>query len=284
MSQINERLRVACAQMESAVGDPKANLAKHLDWIGRALKKGCDLLVFPELSLTGYGAWPYVPDIARKADCLELRRLAEAADSMKVVVGFIEEGSGGQFYNSVAWLIDGKIAALHRKVNLPTYGNLEEGKYFASGDGINLLDLDGPWQVGTLICADLWNPALVHLAAQQHATMLVAPVASASEAVGGNFSNENGWDLAVRFYAMMYSLPTIMCNWCGQEGKMTYWGGSRIVDENGEILAVAGDGEELLTAEIDYERIRNARFRLPTIRDANPHFVMHEFSRILRDD
>lgn len=281
MPDRKERLRVACAQIESGVGDPKANMAKHLDWIGRGLKKGCDLLVFPELSLTGYGKWPNVPAIARPRDCVELRRLAEAADGMQVVVGFIEEGAGGQFYNAIAWLKDGKVSAVHRKINLPTYGNLEEGKHFAQGRTVDLVDVAGPWQAGALICADLWNPALVHIAAQRMAGLMVSPVASAVEAVGGNFSNSGGWDLTTRYYAMMYAMPVVMCNWVGQEGKMAYWGGSRIVDEQGEIVAVAGDGEELIVGEIDYERVRQARYRLPTIRDANPELIMCELQRAL---
>jgi N-carbamoylputrescine amidase len=281
MSEQDKILRVACAQIDCVIGDPKANIAKHQDWIGRARKKGCDLLVFPELSLTGYGNWFNIMDVSRRADCIELRRLAESVGNMKTVVGFIEEGEGGLLYNSTAWLADGKVELVQRKLNLPTYGELSEGKFFAKGRSIDLINLNENWNVATLICADVWNPALVHVAAQNKATLLVTPIASTLEAVGNGFDNSAGWDLTSRFYSMIYGLPMVMCNWVGSSGSQTYWGGSRILDETGNVAAQGGNDEELLIADLDYQRLVQARFRLPTIRDADPDLVLRELQRSL---
>ncbi|MFP3345508.1 NAD+ synthetase, partial [Halomonas sp. SIMBA_159] len=79
---------------------------------------------------------------------------------------------------------------------------MEEDKYFAEGRYVEVFPFDAAWSAGLLVCADIWNPALVHLAALQGATVLLSPVASAVEAVGGEFSNPEGWDTALRFYAM----------------------------------------------------------------------------------
>src|SRR3546814_21154504 len=99
---------------------------------------------------------------------------------MWTVVGFVEEGVAAQIHNSLAVLRHGTIAFLHRKLNLATFGKLEEGKHFAGGRYLETLDLGPRWRAGTLICADSWNPALVHLAAVPGATLLLLPVASAS--------------------------------------------------------------------------------------------------------
>ncbi len=130
---------------------------------------------------------------------------------MTVVFGLVEEGPAAQFYNASAAVRNGQLVHLHRKVNLPTYGNLEEGKLFAAGHRVDNFSVARDWNASLLICADLWNPALVHLAMLQHATILLAPVNSAIGAVSDDFSNPDGWDLASRFYAMMYGVPIVMC-------------------------------------------------------------------------
>src|SRR3546814_2340058 len=95
---------------------------------------------------------------------------------------------------------------------------MDEGKVFAGGRYVETFRVTGPWYAGVLICADLWNPALVHLAMLHGASVLLAPVNSAVGAVGGEFSNPEGWDLVLRFYAMMYGLPILMANRYGYEG------------------------------------------------------------------
>src|SRR3546814_8021488 len=81
-------------------------------------------------------------------------RLAEASGDMWTVVGFVEEGVAAQIHNSLAVLRHGTIAFLHRKLNLATFGKLEEGKHFAGGRYLETLDLGPRWRAGTLICAD----------------------------------------------------------------------------------------------------------------------------------
>src|SRR3546814_15048977 len=74
---------------------------------------------------------------------------------------------------------DGRLLFVHRKLNLPTYGQMDEGKVFAGGRYVETFRVTGPWYAGVLICADLWNPALVHLAMLHGASVLLAPVNSA---------------------------------------------------------------------------------------------------------
>lgn len=274
-------LKVGAAQFGSEIGDVDANIALHLDWIARGRDQGLDLLVFPEVSLTGHHGSDRLLTAAMKRSDKRLKRLAEAAADMAIVVGFIEEGPAAQFYNSSLMLRGGRAIHLHRKVNLPTYGKLEEGKHYAAGRFVETCELSEDWRAGLLICADLWNPALTHLAFLHGATLLIAPGSSGIEAVGFEFDNPSSWALAMRFYSMMYGAPSIMVNRTGTERDLTFWGGSRIVDAFGNEIAVAGQGEEMITAELDFEKVRLARQRLPTVRDSNVGLVNRETTRLL---
>ena len=274
-------LRAAAAQIDVVPFDAEANAAKHEEMIGRARQEGADLVVFPELSLAGYnvGARSYEAAISR--DDPLLSELAAIAQDISAVVGFVEEGYAAQFFNSAAVLRDGEVVFVHRKLNLANYGALEEGKFFAQGRYIEPFPLRGSFSGAVLTCADMWNPALVHLAALHGATLLVSPTASSHDAVSRAFSNPRGWDTVLRFYAMIYGLPIVMANRVGTEGGLEFWGGSRIVDANGDVVASAGwVSEDLILTDIDYLDVRRSRFELPTVRDSNLSLVQREIDRL----
>lgn len=273
-------LVVGAAQIASKIGDVDANLEKHLEWIARGHDAGLDLLVFPEVSLVGHHGAEHLLEAALRRHDPRLKTLARAAENMSVVVGFMEEGPAAQFYNSAAILQNGRMVHLHRKINIPTYGKLIEGKHYAPGRFIETHGLDEDWRAGLLICADVWNPALTHLAFLHGTTVLITPVSSATEAVGAEFDNPSGWALTMRFYSMMYGAPSIMVNRAGCEHDLTFWGGSRIIDAFGRELAVAGTGEELIVATLDYDVLRRARQLLPTVRDSNFALVKGETERL----
>ncbi|MFT0532111.1 nitrilase-related carbon-nitrogen hydrolase [Castellaniella hirudinis] len=275
-------LRIGVAQTQGRLGDPAHNLDQHLALVGTARAQRIQLLLFPELSLTGYDLGETVPALARRRDDALVRRIAEAARGIDVVFGMVEEARAARFYNSMLWVRDGVVRFVHRKINLPTYGQLEEGKRYTAGRRVDICPVRGPWDAGLLICADLWNPALVHLAMLQGATVLLAPISSALGVVGGGFSNPQGWDLALRFYAMMYGTPIVMANRTGGEGRREFWGGSRILDPLGQVVAQVPEGESgLAWAALDYEAVRQARFNLPTVRDSDPVGNLRELRRIL---
>lgn len=264
-------MRVAAAQIACRPGDILANLDLHLAMIDEARQRGVDLLVFPELSLTDYLSAPDTAALARPADGAELGRLARAAGPMRVSVGFIERASDGAVHNAQA-MIGGGVRHVHRKLYLPNYGNLTEGRHYQSGTALETVRLDEGWQTATLICADSWNPALPWLAALGGATMLLQPIASARSAVDG-FDNPAGWDVNLRHTALTYGLPVVMANHCGTRGGLDFWGGSRILDADGRCLATAGSEPELIIADLALAHGVAARRRLPTVRDADPVLI-----------
>ena len=254
------------------------------------------MLLFPELSLTGHGGGREARRLALDRAAPRVERLAAAAGPMLTLFGLVETGGAPKtFHNSVFAVRDGAVIHVHRKVNLATYGKLDDGLHFVAGDRIAPFDLesddggadgiasDACWRIAALICADTWNPPLVHLAAAQHATLMLVATSSALEAVGPEFDNPSGWDVNLRFHALTYGLPVVMANRVGVEGDLTFWGGSRIVDPFGRELARAeGAAEALVDADIDLAAVRRARALLPTMRDANLPLLQTELERIRR--
>ncbi|XKH61136.1 NAD+ synthetase [Halomonas sediminis] len=267
------KLRVGAAQINTTLGDVDHNLERHLALIAEAQRDHVELLVFPELSLTGYRLASRVMQVGMPLEDPRLKALAEACGHMQTVVGFVEEASPGEYYNALAIFQHGQLIAVHRKLNLPTYGGLEEGKWFTHGSELTHTDICPGWSASQLICADLWNPALVHAALLARPTVLCAPINSASGIVSDDFSNEENWALNTRFYAMTYGTPVIMANRFGPEGESHFWGGSRILGPCGETLAQADDKEALIVADLSRTAIAKARFELPTHRDADTPLV-----------
>lgn len=273
-------LKVAVAQIETQFGDLDANFEKHLRIIEQAREAGTHCLLFPEMSLTGQNAGGFSLDLSIPQSDPRIRMLAEASGNMWTLFGLIEEGSAAQFYNAMFAVKDGQLPFLHRKINLATYGRLEDGKHFATGRYVETFQISDFWRASALICNDVWNPALVHLAALHGATVLFVPASSAREAVGAGFDNPRGWNTVCQFYASMYGLPIVFTNRVGSEQDLTFWGGSRVLDAFGGVLASAGDEEALLFAEITEDAVRRARYLLPTVRDSNLALIAREVNRL----
>jgi len=275
-------VKVGVAQIDVALADLEGNVAKHLELIARARDEGCRLLVFPELSLAGYRIGHGGYRLGIGLDHPALARLAAAAGGIDVVVGFVEASFGAQFFNAAALLRAGEVRFVHRKLNLANYGDMEEGKYFAPGRYVEPFELEEGFTAAILLCSDLWNPALVHLVALHGATLLLAPTASSLDRGTQDFSKPSRWDLFLRFYATIYGLPVLFANRIGVEEPHEFWGGSRIVDAAGNMLAKAGGEETLLTAELSYDAVRKARYELPTVRDSNLDLIHREVERLYR--
>lgn len=285
-SKASSTLRVAAAQIAPTLGDVDANVTKHLSFIARARDASVDMLVFPELSLTGYNMGASTPELAIGLQTPlthpALKRIADAAGAMRVVVGFVEEGYGAQFFNSAAVVHEGELSFVHRKLNLANYGDMQEAKVFAQGRYIEPVAITSQFTAAILLCSDMWNPPLVHIAALHGATLLVVPTNSSIDGASGDTTKPARWDLVLGFYASLYGLPIVFANRVGTEGTFHFWGGSRVLDAHGtEVARIDGDHEDLLVADIDYLEVRRARFELPTVRDSNLALIHREIDRLV---
>src|SRR5258706_14808638 len=168
-----QTVRVALAQIAPKLGDLESNLDLHRDAIRLARREKAGVVVFPELSLTGYVLRDQVPEIALTSTAPLFKRLARASLDVDLVVGYAEEAPGHRFHNATAYLSKGRVVHVHRKVYLPTYGMFDEGRDFAPGEMFRAFDAPhGP--SGVLICEDAWHPVSAWILVQDGAEVLFA--------------------------------------------------------------------------------------------------------------
>lgn len=277
-------VRVALAQLSPKLGDPEANLPPHLDAVARAREKGAQLVVFPELSLTGYHLLDQVPDVALAVGRGPLKALQEASREIDIVVGFVEEGEGYRFHNSAAYLSRGQVLHVHRKLFLPTYGMFQEGRDFAPGE--RLREFDAPFgPSGLLLCEELWHPTCPWLLAQAGAeTIIVLSNGPTRGAREGRITSIDVWKDLLRVAARLQTTYMIYANRVGCEDGLTFGGGSAIVDPFGRVVVEAPALEEtLVCADLEGELLRRARTAYPLLRDEDLELVHRELERIRRN-
>ena len=267
MAETGSLLRIGLAQIDCHLGDVERNAARHLDWIERAREAEVDLLVFPELSLTGYRLLHLTPRVALPAGAPLLKRLAAAAGPMRVLLGFVEEGESG-VHNSSVLLAGGEPVHVHRKLYLPTYGLFQEERFFAAGRRLEPAAL--PWgKVGVLICEDLWHPELARRLALAGVRLLIVPSAGPGRIGGGELpESHEDWEVITRATAILHTCWVAYCNRVGWEEGSFYSGCSHIVRPGGEIADRAPIlAEHLLLAELDLCESARLRARLPLLDD-----------------
>jgi predicted amidohydrolase len=276
-------IRIAIGQVNPRLGDLQANLALYEERIGHAADEKADLLLFPELSLTGYLLRDTVPAVALKLDAPEIRQLMALSRKVAFVAGIVEESSDHKFFNSAVYFEDGAIRHVHRKVYLPTYGMFDEQRYFARGDRVRAFDSKFG-RLALLICEDLWHPSTIYLAALDGALAVLCPSASPLRGIVDQQSQDDNaryWEMLNRVYAETYSLFMIYGNRCGFEDGVGFWGGSEIIDPFGERLAKARYyDEDFIAVDAGFEAVRRKRTMSPLLRDEDLDLTINELLRI----
>ena len=277
------KFTVAAAQIGPRLGDVEANLDIYERTIAEARAAGADLVVFPELSLTGYTLRDMVSTVALRLDSREIKRLRKLSEKIGIVAGFVEETRSFRFHNSAALLDRGEIVAVHRKVYLPTYGMFDEQRYFARG--LEIRAFDSRFGRGAmLICEDLWHPSTAYLAALDEALFILCPSTSPLRGISeGNEQDDNAryWEMINRFYTSTFSLSLVYSNRVGFEDGVGFWGGSEILDAAGKCLAKAKYYEpDLIFAEIHPKVARRRRVAAPLLRDEDLDLTINELIRL----
>jgi predicted amidohydrolase len=277
-------MKIALAQISPKLGDLEQNFQIHIDYIQKAKKKNVDLLIFPELSLTGYTLKDMVEEIAvdPRTDPL-FKKLAGLCREISFVVGFVEEKEKGLFYNSAAFFSKGKISHIHRKIYLPTYGMFEELKFF--GQGKNFHSFTTPFgKAGMLICYDFLHISSSYLLFVGGSEIIIA----ISAAPGRGISDDDGyasarmWELMGEAVAHFFQSFVIYCNRVGFEDGKSFAGGSFIYNPGGQLVAKSPYvDEDFLVKDIDLEEIRRFRKNRPYRRDEKPEITLEAFKRIV---
>jgi predicted amidohydrolase len=273
--------------MSPRLGDLRANLDRHLEALEHAREEKADLVVFPELGLTGYTLKDLVPDVAlNPARSPLFKELLDAGRGMSVVAGFVEEKEDerGLFYNSSAFLAEGRIVHVHRKVFLPTFGMFEEAKIFAQGR--NVLPFRAPFgKAGMMICRDFLQYGASYLLFAGGAEVFIVISAAPGRGVSGpaGFETSRMWELMGEAVSHFSTAFVLYCNRVGSEDGVTFAGGSFVFGPEGTLLHRAPDLDEaVLACDIDLGLVRDVRKRWTFKRDERPEIILHSLERIVR--
>ncbi|MGB9834495.1 MAG: nitrilase-related carbon-nitrogen hydrolase [bacterium] len=272
--------KVGIAQIGPRLGDVDFNFQKHLQYIKKAREENIDLLVFPELSLTGYYLQDLSREIALSLDDPRLKELLDVSREISLVVGLVEKSEGFP-YISALYLEDGEIKHVHRKVHLPTHGMFEDAKYFARGDRIRAFD-SRFGRMGLLICRDAWHLSSGYILAQDRARYLILINASPVRGVRGNVPDPDSMlKNLFTVYAYYLNFYLFFAHRVGFEDGLAYYGGSVIVNPFGQIEASGPYFQEaLITGIVDEGIWLRKNSLVPLRRDEDLGMVLKELERI----
>ena len=277
--------RVTLVQSNPRLGDLHANLEAHLERV-EALAPSSDLIVFPELSLSGYFLKDQVLELGLARDSEPLERLADASRSASLVAGFVEKTPEGRFYNAAGFFEDGALLAVHRKVHLVSYGLFDEARDFAAGEEFRVIE-SRHGRFGPLICEDAWHAPSAYQHFLDHADAIL--VLSASPARGverppqgaeHGLSSQRVWETLLSAQALLYRTYVLYASRVGWEDGVGFAGGSAIFGPEGERLCslpVLEPGE--LAARLTSAELERARFATPLRRDEKPQILLAALAR-----
>ncbi len=259
-----DRIKVALAQVNPTVGDVEGNAKLALEWIERAANAGADLVILPELCLSGYPP----EDLLLRRHFLEecrdaLDRVAAGVGDILALVGFPEAAERqpdpdadwfnhpqpAPAHNSLAAVEGGRVLGVHRKVHLPNYGVFDERRYFEPGDSGTAVEV-GEWEVGLTVCEDIWVPGNPE---DEEAAAGVRLIANAS---ASPYNRTKGWarERMVAARARSTGVPFALCNAVGGQDELIFDGRSIVVGADGKVLARAPQFEPgLLVCEVPLE-------------------------------
>lgn len=261
------RFKLALAQMECVVGDKEANLAKMEEMAKRAREEGAELIIFPELALTGYVCRDLLYELAEPIPGPSTERVAEIARElgMLIVFGLPERSkiSSSILYNTAALVGPSGLVGTYRKMFLPTHSVFEEKRYFRPGYGAQAFSTELA-RIGMMICYDVFFPEVARLLRLRGAQLIVA--ISASPGVRRAY-----FETLLSARALENTVHVAYVNLVGREDGLHFWGGSRLIGPTGSIIAKARYNEEdLVVAEADLSDADRAGIFLPMLRDLRP--------------
>lgn len=262
------------------------NLAGHRALLGEARANGADLVVFPELGLTGYLLQDLAAEVAMNRDDPRLLALAADARDLSAVVSFVEESEDHRLFIAAALLEDGAVRHVHRKVYLPTYGLFDERRFFAPGDRIRATTSRTGAGIGLGICEDFWHLAVPQLLALDGARILVNVSSSPGRDLVARGEVGPGtaasWRTLMRAYAQLTTSLVVFVNRVGVDESLAFWGGSEVVGPAGETVFQAPLFEEgLYVTEASMADVRRERVALPLLRDERLELQIRELRRVV---
>jgi predicted amidohydrolase len=264
---MKEKFKIALAQISCRREDKKANLQKIEEYAKKAKKQNAELVVFPELSLTGYTVRDEIYELAEKIPGPSTRIIEKLAKEIGIHIIFgmpeLSEKTEATVYNSAVLVGPKGFIGKYRKMYLPTHSVFEEKRYFRPGYDVGAFETE-LGKIGLTICYDIFFPEVIRLTRLEGAKLIVC--ISASPAIRRTYFETLTTARAIENAAFIAYV-----NLVGLEDGLQFWGGSRLIGPNGNITAKAEyDEENLVVGEIDYADIRPVEIFVPTLRDLRP--------------
>ena len=267
-------MRLALAQINSVVGDIDGNAARVVEWLAAARSEHADIVLFPELVVTGYPPEDLLlrPGFVRAAR-RAVDEIAKAAHDITVLVG--APHLDADLFNACFVLAHGEVRTIYRKRYLPNYGVFDEDRYFATGNDLILLRF-GDVRVGPTICEDIWQPGPPATDLALGGAQLIANISASPFHVGKDREREE----MLRVRALDNSCFVALCNAVGGQDELVFDGHSVVLDDKGEVLArAAGFEEELLVVDVDPAAAVGRR-----LRDVRRRALARERSSVVLDE
>jgi len=275
-------MKVRAVQFSPALGNVGKNMKLLAAAVARAARDGRELVVFPELSTSGYQLKDMIADVALRPGGPEWRELEKLSRRIDIIVGAPLEEDPGLIYNTALYFSKEKCRHTHRKVQLPNFGMFEERMIFAAGEGFHAFTI-GPCTAGILICREILFPMLAYLYFLQKTDLLIGISNSPQRGITAQgISSYLLWETMGTVFSQFYHQNYLFVNRVGFEDGIGFGGGS--------FFARAGQGlvqkakyidEDLLDAEVRPADVRRARLGASYLRDEQPGLVLKELRRIL---
>lgn len=276
------KFQVALGQLATELGDVEANMAKVESRCEEAIRQGADLILFPELALSGYSVGERFHEVATTLDSPPIERLRQVSKRIDICTGILEETPDVDFYNSSIYLSGGEILHLHRKIYLPTYGRFDERRWFGQGRDVSAFDTRFG-RMAMLICGDCWHLPMPYLAVHDGADVLLVMAASSRQGLAETVHPQTAWNSMNHSTALTMNSFVLFSNRAGTEGDLQFWGGSQIILPDGSVQSEGAlDKEDLVLGEVDMSLMRRQRIILPFRRDDDLELTLRMGNKILQ--
>ena len=264
---MKEKIKLALAQISCKQANKTENTKKIEKIVTKAKNQAAELVIFPELSLTGYVVRDQIYELAETIPGPSTNIIENIARKTKIHIVFgmpeVSEKTHATLYNTAVLVGPKGFIGKYRKMYLPTHSVFEEKRYFRPGYQTAVFDTE-LGKIGLIICYDIFFPEVSRLTRLEGAQLIVC--ISASPAVRRMF-----FETLTVARAMENAAFLAYVNLVGIEDGLQFWGGSRLIGPQGKILAKAKyDEEDLVIGEVDYADIRPVEAFVPTLKDIRP--------------
>ena len=277
---MKDKIKLALAQISSKRENKNENLRKIEKLTLKAKQQGADLIIFPEMSLTGYVVLDQVYELAETIPGPSTEKVEALAKQtgMYIIFGMPElsEKTQATVFNTAVFVGPQGLIGKYRKMYLPTHSVFEEKRYFRPGYEPAAFQTD-LGNIGLSICYDVFFPEVFRLTRLKGAQLIVC--ISASPAVRRGY-----FEILTSARALENTAFLAYVNLAGVEDGLQFWGGSRLVSPTGDVVAKAKyDEEDFVICEVDYGDLRTAETFIPTLRDLRPELFekLKEYSELL---